>query len=155
MPQFSQRRALARRSRGASTRPDAKNEPPFSGPGSPDHETLCYKAGPMSQTASPERFDQVSVLARANVYFGGGVVSHTVLFADGSKKTLGIVFPGTYSFDTKAPERMEVTAGALEVELPGAERRTYPAGTFFDVPGDAVFTIAVSGEPAQYVCSYL
>lgn len=78
-----------------------------------------------------------------------------MLFADGSKKTLGIVFPGTYSFDTKAPEKMEVTAGAMQIELPGAERRTYEAGSSFDVPGDAVFTIVVAGEPAQYVCSYL
>lgn len=109
----------------------------------------------MSETASPERFNQVSVLTRANVYFDGGVVSHAVLFADGSKKTLGIVFPGTYSFDTKGPERMEVTVGTFEVELPGASRQTFGPGTAFDVPGDAVFTIHVSGSPAQYICSYL
>lgn len=109
----------------------------------------------MFETVSPERFNQVSVLTRANVYFDGGVVSHSVLFADGSKKTLGIVFPGTYSFDTKGPERMEVTAGTLEVELPGLPRKSFVAGTAFDVPGDAVFTIQVVGAPAQYICSYL
>lgn len=109
----------------------------------------------MSQTASPERFNQVSVLTRANVYFDGGVVSHSVLFADGSKKTLGIVFPGTYSFDTAGPERMEVTAGTLEVTLPDSERKSFEAGSAFDVPGNAVFTIHVSGGPAQYICSYL
>lgn len=109
----------------------------------------------MSETASPERFTQVSVLTRANVYFDGGVVSHTVLFEDGSKKTLGIVFPGTYSFDTKGPERMEVTAGTFEVTLPDAAAQTFGLGSAFDVPGDAVFTIQVSGGPAQYICSYL
>ena len=34
------------------------------------------------------QFDNVSVLKKGNVYFDGKCVSHTVIFADGSKKTL-------------------------------------------------------------------
>ena len=34
---------------------------------------------------TPEKFDGVSVVTKANVYFDGKVVSHTVLFPDGSK----------------------------------------------------------------------
>jgi len=43
----------------------------------------------------PTLFSDVSVVPKANVYFDGNVVSHTVLFADGTKKTLGIIRPGT------------------------------------------------------------
>jgi len=35
-------------------------------------------------------FANVTVVREANIYFNGGVVSHTVLFADGTKKTLGV-----------------------------------------------------------------
>ncbi|HYF49103.1 MAG TPA: pyrimidine/purine nucleoside phosphorylase, partial [Planctomycetota bacterium] len=38
--------------------------------------------------SSPTQFDNVSVVCKANVYFEGRVVSHSVLFKDGSKKTL-------------------------------------------------------------------
>jgi len=38
----------------------------------------------------PAQFDQVSVIKKSNVYFDGKCVSHTVLFADGSKKQLGL-----------------------------------------------------------------
>jgi uncharacterized protein YaiE (UPF0345 family) len=54
------------------------------------------------------QFDQVSIVKRANVYFDGKCVSHTVLFADGSRKTLGVILPGTLNFGTDAPELMEV-----------------------------------------------
>ncbi|MEI8344575.1 MAG: pyrimidine/purine nucleoside phosphorylase, partial [Candidatus Omnitrophota bacterium] len=43
-------------------------------------------------------FNNVTVVKTANVYFGGKVTSRTVLFADGSKKTLGIMLPGEYTF---------------------------------------------------------
>lgn len=35
------------------------------------------------------QFDGVSVLKEANVYFDGKCVSHTVQFADGSRKSVG------------------------------------------------------------------
>jgi uncharacterized protein YaiE (UPF0345 family) len=39
------------------------------------------------------QFDNVTVLKKGNVYFDGKCVSHTVLLADGSKKTLGVILP--------------------------------------------------------------
>jgi uncharacterized protein YaiE (UPF0345 family) len=42
----------------------------------------------------PTQFAAVTVVTKANVYFDGNVVSHTVLFADASKKTLGLIRPG-------------------------------------------------------------
>ena len=104
----------------------------------------------------PERFENVTAVCKANVYFDGKVVSHTLLCADGTKKTLGLIFPGAYKFDTGAPERMEVVAGECRVKRAGAhEWAVYAAGAFFDVPGKSSFEISVNGGIMEYVCSYL
>jgi uncharacterized protein YaiE (UPF0345 family) len=105
---------------------------------------------------SPVQFDNVSVLCKANVYFDGKVVSHTVLFSGGKKKTLGLIYPGSFKFNTDAAERMEITAGECRAKLAGkSEWTTYPAGTHFDVPSKSSFEIAVDNGQAQYVCSFL
>lgn len=102
-----------------------------------------------------EQFDNVSVPAKANVYFDGSVVSHTLLFADGSKKTLGIIYPGSFTFTTGAPERMEITAGSCRVKLAGQnEWKSYSAGSSFDVPGHSSFEIAVDRGLTEYICSF-
>jgi hypothetical protein len=97
----------------------------------------------------------VTVATKANVYFDGNVVSHSVLFPDGTKKTLGLIYPGSYHFGTGAPERMEIVAGACRVTLDGRhEVETYSAGHSFDVPGKSGFAIEVS-DLCEYICSYL
>lgn len=102
---------------------------------------------------SPAQFDNVSVICKANVYFDGKVVSYTVLVG-GAKKTLGLIYPGSYKFNTGAPEKMEIIAGSCRVKLAGAKDWTpYAAGTFFNVPGKSAFEIAADGL-TQYVCSY-
>ena len=45
-------------------------------------------------------FDNVTVVRNANIYFNGGVTSRTIQFQNGETKTLGIIQPGEYSFDT-------------------------------------------------------
>ncbi len=101
------------------------------------------------------QFENVTAIAKANVYFDGKVVSHTVLFADGSKKTLGLIYPGEFQFSTDAAERMEVTAGSCRVRLFGAnEWQDYAAGTFFKVPARSGFDIAVTSGITEYVCSF-
>jgi uncharacterized protein YaiE (UPF0345 family) len=101
------------------------------------------------------QFDQVSVVKRANVYFDGKCVSHTVLFADGTRKTLGVILPGTLNFGTDAPELMEVQAGTCRIRLEGSDEwKTYSAGETFSVPGKSRFDIDVV-ETLDYVCSYL
>jgi uncharacterized protein YaiE (UPF0345 family) len=102
------------------------------------------------------QFPNVTAHAKANVYFDGKVVSHTILFADGSKKTLGLIYPGTYHFGTDAAERMEISDGACTVTLDGStEANAYAAGTHFDVPAKSGFSISVASGIAQYVCSFL
>ena len=104
--------------------------------------------------SSPE-FPNVTVVAKANVYFDGKVVSHTLRFADGAKKTIGLIYPGEYHFDTSAPERMDITAGSCSVTLDGSsEARDYGAGASFDVPGNGGFTIHVASGITEYVCSF-
>ena len=101
------------------------------------------------------KFENVTALAKANVYFDGKVVSHTVLFADGSKKTLGLVYPGEFHFGTDAPERMDITAGSCRVRIDGtSEWREYGGGAFFRVPAKSGFDIVVAAGIAEYVCSF-
>lgn len=101
-------------------------------------------------------FSNVTAVAKANVYFDGRVVSHSILFGDGSNKTLGIIYPGEYHFGTAAAERMEITDGECAVTLDGSsETTTYAAGQHFDVPANSGFTIRVGAGICQYVCSFL
>ena len=107
-------------------------------------------------SSPPAQFAGVTVATKANVYFDGNVVSHTVLFADGSKKTLGLIRPGSYYFGTAAAERMEIVAGECTVTLKGSTATsTYAAGTQFDVPANSGFTIAVASGLCEYICSFL
>lgn len=104
----------------------------------------------------PTEFSGVTVHAKANVYFDGKVVSHTVLMPGGAKKTLGLIYPGSFHFGTGAPERMEITAGTCRVTPDGsAAARDYAAGQHFDVPGKSGFTIEVASGICEYICSFL
>ncbi|MDG0791653.1 pyrimidine/purine nucleoside phosphorylase [Cohnella ginsengisoli] len=101
------------------------------------------------------QFDQVSVVKQANIYFDGKVTSRTVKFADGTRKTLGIMLPGEYEFGTDQKEIMEILAGELTVQLPGSEEWISISGTGeFTVPANAKFKLKVT-QVADYVCSYL
>ena len=104
----------------------------------------------------PSQFAGVTVLTKANVYFDGNVVSHTVLMPNNAKKTLGLIRPGSYYFKTAAAERMEIIAGECTVTLEGSTAaHRYGGGTHFDVPGNSGFTIAVGSGLCEYICSFL
>lgn len=100
------------------------------------------------------RFDKVSVLTQANVYFDGKCVSHTVLFPDGSRKTVGVILPSVLTFKTGVPETMECVAGRCRVRLEGEQAWTeYGPGERFHVPADTRFEIEAL-EPYHYVCHF-
>jgi uncharacterized protein YaiE (UPF0345 family) len=104
----------------------------------------------------PNEFRGVTALTRANVYFDGKVVSHTVLFPDGSKKTLGLIYPGQYHFGTDKAERMELTSGQCTIKVDGASASaSYSAGQAFEVPAKSGFNIEVKSGICEYICSYL
>ena len=100
-------------------------------------------------------FKNVTVVKKANVYYDGKVSSRTVIFPDGSKKTLGIMFPGDYEFGTGEMEIMEILAGEMEVLLPGAVGWiTVKDGEIFEVPAKSKFSLKVK-RLADYCCSYV
>lgn len=110
----------------------------------------------LHRMSAPSEFPSVTVVTKANVYFDGRVVSHTVRFADGSKKTLGLIYPGRFHFGTQQAELMEIVAGRCQVKLDGSEvTQEIQAGGSFKVPAQSGFDIEVSAGICEYVCSFL
>ena len=100
-------------------------------------------------------FKNVTVVKEANVYFDGKVTSRTVLFADGSKKTLGVMLPGAYEFNTADKEIMEIFSGDLDVLLPGQTSwKAIKGGESFEVPAKAKFKLTVR-KLSDYCCSFI
>jgi uncharacterized protein YaiE (UPF0345 family) len=103
----------------------------------------------------PEKFENVSVPPKANVYFGGRVVSHTLLFKDGTKKTLGLIFEGSFNFETNASETMAIVSGSCRVKLKGEKDFIhYNTGQSFKAPSHSAFDIVVENGLCEYICSY-
>ena len=109
---------------------------------------------PYSSEIPMSQFDNVSVIKKANVYFDGKCVSHTVVLADGTKKSVGVILPATLTFNTGAPEVMELLGGRCRVRLAGESAwKDYAGGQSFSVPGNSSFDIEVS-EAVDYVCHF-
>ena len=100
-------------------------------------------------------FDQVSVVIEANVYFGGKVSSRTILFPDGSKKSLGILLPGEYHFNTSEPENMKIISGMAEYRLDeNDDWKKVEQNGEFNVTGNSSFDIRAL-DVVDYCCSFL
>ncbi len=100
-------------------------------------------------------FKGVTIVKEANIYFEGKVTSRTILFPDGSRKTLGILLPGEYEFGTDEKEIMEILSGSLVFSLSEAEGwKSVQAGESFEVPAQIKFKVKVN-EITDYVCSYI
>jgi len=101
-------------------------------------------------------FKNVTARAKANIYFDGKVVSHGITLEDGTTKTFGVIFPGTYHFGTEAAERMDVIDGTWKVTIDGSETVTvYTPGEHFNIAANAGFTVEIADGTAQYICSYI
>jgi hypothetical protein len=103
-----------------------------------------------------DRFDNVSVGKKANVFFDGKCVSHSVYFPDGTRKTLGVVMPGSrLTFNIGTPELMEITAGECQVKIAGESAfKNYAAGSSFRVAENSSFEIHTGASTVDYVCSF-
>ena len=100
------------------------------------------------------QFDNVSVVKQGNVFFDGKCVSHSVLFNDGSRKTVGVILPSTLTFNVGVPEIMEITSGTCRVKLGDeSEFKTFAVGSQFSVPANGKFVIEAD-EVVNYVCSF-
>jgi uncharacterized protein YaiE (UPF0345 family) len=101
-----------------------------------------------------EQFENVTILKKANVYFDGKVSSRTILFTDGTRKTLGFMLPGDYEFKTGSREVMELLNGGMDVLLPGHPGwQTFKTGEVFEVPANSSFKLKLK-VPVDYCCSY-
>ena len=88
-----------------------------------------------------------------NSYFGGQVQSLS-LVVDGVPATVGVMEPGKYTFSTSSEEHMTVTAGELDVKLPGdSQWQSHTAGSAFVVPPGTSFEVEARADVA-YICLY-
>ena len=102
-----------------------------------------------------DKFEKVTIVKKANIYYDGKVTSRTVLFENGEMRTLGIMLPGEYEFSTSNKEIMEITQGNLKVKLPGSnDWRSFTRGESFEVSADSKFNLIVN-ETTDYCCSYI
>ncbi|MCY1166710.1 MAG: pyrimidine/purine nucleoside phosphorylase [Pseudomonadota bacterium] len=103
-----------------------------------------------------EKIDNISVATKASVYFDGKCISHGITFADGTKKSVGVILPASLTFNTGAPEIMECVAGACEYKLAGSDAWVKSsAGEKFSIPGNSKFDIRVeSAEGYHYICHF-
>ncbi len=99
------------------------------------------------------QFINVTIEKKANIYFDGQVTSRTVLFDDGTKKTLGIMLPGDYEFNTDAKELMEIISGELEIKLPDENWKKISGGESFEVPANSSFKLKIF-KVTDYCCTY-
>ncbi len=101
-----------------------------------------------------DKFENVTVVKKANVYFDGRVTSRNVLFPDGTRKTLGFMLPGEYEFGTAAPEFIEILSGEMDILLPDSKDwQTVREGQSFNVPANSKFKLVLRGL-VDYCCSY-
>jgi len=100
-------------------------------------------------------FKNVNVKKEANIYFYGKVTSRTIIFPDGSRKTLGVMLPGEYEFNTADKEIMEIISGELDVLLPGESVwKPVSGGQEFVVSANSKFTMRVK-KISDYCCSFV
>ena len=100
-------------------------------------------------------FKNVTVKKEANIYFDGKVTSRSLTFEDGSTKSLGIMMPGEYTFDTADKEIMEMMSGELEIRLPGeAHFKKLNTPESFEVPANSSFDLKIK-TLTDYCCSYI
>lgn len=105
---------------------------------------------------SDGEFGNAKITKQANIYFNGQVTSRTIIEADGTKKTLGIMMPGTYTFGTELAEHMEILSGEVEIELSGqgSNWEKIVGGEYFEVPANSSFEIKVN-TITDYCCTYI
>jgi uncharacterized protein YaiE (UPF0345 family) len=100
------------------------------------------------------QFDNVSVKKKANIYFDGKCVSHTILLPNGTRSTIGVIFPSTLTFNTQAAEVMEILAGHCRVKVQGAnEWSEYKEDQKFSVAANSSFEIETT-ETLHYACHF-
>jgi len=100
------------------------------------------------------KFENVTIIKEANIYYDGAVTSRSIEFGDGEVKSLGIMLPGEYTFNTNEAELMEMMSGELEIRLPNEEFKTLNTPESFNVPANSSFDLKIK-TVTDYCCSYI
>ena len=101
-----------------------------------------------------DKYENVNVDKFANIYFEGNVISRNIFLKDGSRKTLGVMLPGKYEFNTDAKELMEIISGKLNLKLQNFQDwKLIDKGMDFIIPKNSSFKVEVL-ELVNYTCSY-
>ena len=101
-----------------------------------------------------DKYKNIDVDKLANIYFKGNVMSRNIFLKDGSRKTLGVMLPGKYEFNTEARELMEIMSGKLNLKLQNDEEwKLINDGMEFNIPKNSSFKVEVL-ELVNYTCSY-
>jgi len=99
-------------------------------------------------------FNNVSIDRSANIFYDGNVSSRNIEFEDGTRKTLGIMLPGIYEFNTIHKEVMEINSGEIEYRLQAEEWVKLSAPNSFEVPANSRFKLKVISL-MDYCCSFI
>ena len=101
-----------------------------------------------------DSYKNVDVDKLANIYFEGKVISRNIFLKDGSKKTLGVMLPGEYEFNTASRELMEIISGKINLKLKDdKDWKLISDGMDFNIPKNSSFKVKVL-ELVNYSCSY-
>ncbi|MCX7788963.1 MAG: pyrimidine/purine nucleoside phosphorylase [Spirochaetes bacterium] len=88
-----------------------------------------------------------------NQYFNGKVQSLGFNGPEGPA-TVGVMEPGTYTFNTQGEERISIFTGNLKIKLPGSKDwQAVEAGDSFTIPGNSSYEVDVASDTA-YICFY-
>ncbi|MFP4482725.1 MAG: pyrimidine/purine nucleoside phosphorylase [Thermovirgaceae bacterium] len=102
-----------------------------------------------------EKFEKVTLVCKANVYYDGKVTSRTFYLPGGERKTLGVFLTGDYEFSTGDAEVIEVLQGSASFLLPGkSDWETVSVGESFSIPANSSFNLK-NDEVFDYHCSYI
>jgi len=109
---------------------------------------------PLIRSFESMSFYNVEVKKKANIYHGGKVTSRTIITERGEKKTLGVMLPGAYRFETGAAETIDILLGSCRVKPAGKQVwEAYRANESFSVPANSYFEIEVN-DLLDYVCHF-
>lgn len=100
------------------------------------------------------KFENVTIAKSANILYEGHVTSRSLEFADGSKKSLGIMLPGEYEFITIHESIMDIQSGELEVMLPAEDWKKIVAPQTFNIPPNSRYKLKVH-QLVDYCCSFV
>ena len=99
------------------------------------------------------QFDSVSVSKKANIYFDGKCVSHTITLPNEIRKSVKMILPNTLRFDLSTKEIMEVVEGTAHVSINGQAEKAFTAGQSWTVEAGGYFVIRAE-QPVHYVCHF-